>query len=450
MKKIDLLASLGNVDTKYIAEAKERADNNAQKRISQDDTCESDEVGIMDSKNYIRKKIQPIIAVAASVVLCVGVLIFITMRNDKDNLTEEGGASSISESQSDTQQSDEINVIDEPLGTVTIEGMEIQLPCAYSDLQIYPAYDESKWIAPQESHYNADMYDQQICFKVSESSENLYYLFSAYPEGSDYQNGTVYSISLMEGSALTYKDEVFVCGETTEEEVEEKLGTQCLQNGVLRNYYYEDGFVSVFINDGILVDMMINSTSELDNETDGTETENAYQQGYDDGYSAAYSIGYNLGYDDGCETVYSTYYDIGYDEGYEAALEDVNNGIYSYEEPVNIHVSGEFAVCVRDFVPFYGNNPEENSLAVVQHFQGEMFLVRMDESIADEIEASQIYVFTIDQNFYVVPSHYIIDGRVSSDILRIPYVTVKDYRLAEEEEFGVSSLCNLTYEIVNG
>ncbi|MBQ7131064.1 MAG: hypothetical protein IJO29_00690 [Oscillospiraceae bacterium] len=442
MKKIDLLALLGNVDAKYIAEAKERADRNAQKRISLDDTCESNEVGIMDSKKYIRKKIQPIIAVAASVVLCVGVLIFITMRKDKDDLTENSSASSISESKSDTQQSGEINVIDEPLGTVTIEGMEIQLPCAYSDLQIYPAYDESKWVAPQESHYNIDMYDQQICFKVSETSENLYYLFSAYPEGSDYQNGTVYSISLMEGSALTYKDEVFVCGETTEEEVEEKLGTQCLQNGVIRNYYYEDGFVSVFINDGILVDMMINSTSELENETDGTETKNSYQQGYDDGYSSAYSIGYDAGY--------SAAYDVGYDEGYTAAVEDVNNGIYSNEERVNIHVSGEFAVYVCDFVPFYGNNPEENSLAVVQHFQGEMFLVRMDESIADEIEASQTYVFTIDENFYVVPSHYIIDGRVSPEILRIPYVTVKDYRLAEGEEFGVSSLCDLSYVIENG
>ena len=64
MKKIDLLALLGNVDAKYIAEAKERADRNAQKRISLDDTCESNEVGIMDSKKYIRKKIQPIIAVA--------------------------------------------------------------------------------------------------------------------------------------------------------------------------------------------------------------------------------------------------------------------------------------------------------------------------------------------------------------------------------------------------
>lgn len=57
-------------------------------------------------------------------------------------------------------------MIDESLGTIIIEGMEIQLPCAYVDLAIHSVSDESKWIAPQESKFVDGMYDQQIAFKV--------------------------------------------------------------------------------------------------------------------------------------------------------------------------------------------------------------------------------------------------------------------------------------------
>ncbi len=105
MKKIDLLASLGNVNTRHIAEAKERADNNVKNSISQNDDCKSERVGIMDEKKYIKKKLEPFIAIAAAVILCVGTLVYITIRNDNDAI--KNGSSTSEPQKSETFDSSE-------------------------------------------------------------------------------------------------------------------------------------------------------------------------------------------------------------------------------------------------------------------------------------------------------------------------------------------------------
>lgn len=156
----------------------------------------------------------------------------------------------------------EVVVIDEPLGPIEIDGLEIQLPCAYADLTIYPTQDESWWLPPEESNYADGMYDQMIEFKVNEESNQLYTLWSAYHDDESYQSGTIYSIMQSEnGTSLTYCGEDFVCGETTQEELVEKFGTRYTLSATGAYIYtYQDGnIVAVFLDD-TLDFIMIRST----------------------------------------------------------------------------------------------------------------------------------------------------------------------------------------------
>ena len=165
------------------------------------------------------------------------------------------------------QQSAQESVIEETISTVEIEGLEIKLPCAYTDLTIYPVYDESKWFAPQESHYAAEMLDQQISFKVNEKSDYSYTLYCAFPEDGDYRSGIIYSLAFSdESNSLIYKGEQYICGETTEQEIENRLGSNFdrSESGLLRNYTYKDGVVRIFITDGKLTDMIIRSTTSIE------------------------------------------------------------------------------------------------------------------------------------------------------------------------------------------
>ncbi len=178
--------------------------------------------------------------------------------------TDSYNSDSNSDNVSEPQQSAQSNVIEESLGTIEIDGIEFQLPCKYTDLAIQPAYDESKWLPPQESEFVDGMYDQQIGFKVNEESNQLYTLWSTYPDGESYQNGTVYSVlHSEEGVSLTYNDQVFVCGETTAEELTAKLGTQYTANdsGSIQNYTYKDGVVTAYFRDDKLNFLMIRSTA---------------------------------------------------------------------------------------------------------------------------------------------------------------------------------------------
>ncbi len=102
MTKSDLLTALGDVDEKYICKAFEKAF--AENVLVLDERETKGRVGAMDKKKYIKNKIVPIAAVAASVILCVGSLIYITQRNNDDKITPQD--SSAVTSQSESEQSD--------------------------------------------------------------------------------------------------------------------------------------------------------------------------------------------------------------------------------------------------------------------------------------------------------------------------------------------------------
>lgn len=166
----------------------------------------------------------------------------------------------------DQSSAQEVVVIDESLGLIEIDGLEIQLPCAYADLTIYPTLDEAEWFPPDESKIVDGMYDQQITFQVEEGSEQSYALWSTYPEGKNYKSGTVYYvIHNVDGATLTYDGEEFVCGETTPEELVDKLGTQYTLSATGAYIYtYRDGnVVAVFLDDTLT---FISVTAVKDNE----------------------------------------------------------------------------------------------------------------------------------------------------------------------------------------
>lgn len=175
-----------------------------------------------------------------------------------------GNHNSNSENVGETQQSAESSVIDEPLGPIEIDGLEIQLPCAYADLTIYPTQDESWWLPPEESNYADGMYDQMIEFKVNEESNQLYTLWSAYHDDESYQSGTIYSIMQSEnGTSLMYCGEDFVCGETTQEELVEKLGTRYTLSatGAYIYTYQDSNIVAVFLDDTLDFIMICSTVS---------------------------------------------------------------------------------------------------------------------------------------------------------------------------------------------
>ena len=152
----------------------------------------------------------------------------------------------------DQSSAQEVVIIDESLGLIEIDGLEIQLPCAYADLTIYPTLDEAEWLPPDESKVVDGMYDQQITFQVEEGAEQSYALWSTHPEGKNYKSGTVYYVMHNEdGATLTYDGEEFVCGETTPEELVDKLGAQYTLSATGAYIYtYRDGnVVAVFLDD---------------------------------------------------------------------------------------------------------------------------------------------------------------------------------------------------------
>lgn len=132
-------------------------------------------------------------------------------------------------------------------------------------------------------------------------------------------------------------------------------------------------------------------------------------------------------------------YDDGWRDGYLTAVVE--------HKPQNIKVSGEFAVTVQDIIPFYGNSPD-GKLLVVSFYQDYPFLLNIDQSILNEVEVSEAYVFSFEDCILLdVPESYLSYGSVSPNVLSDPHVIATKCRVAQEHELGMESLCSLTYEL---
>ncbi len=108
MREKDLLKAIGRINEKYLIEVEERVDINVKNSISQNDDCKSEKVGIMDEKKYIKKKLEPFIAVAAAFALVVGTVVFVQTRNGgsptNKEVSSDSSNASVTEGSSITTQ----------------------------------------------------------------------------------------------------------------------------------------------------------------------------------------------------------------------------------------------------------------------------------------------------------------------------------------------------------
>lgn len=92
MKRTDLLSALGMIDKSYLDRAFERVET---EESSADDEIIA-QVGIMDKKNYVCKKMEFVVAISVSLLICFGMLIILAINDKKLKEDLQSMASKIS------------------------------------------------------------------------------------------------------------------------------------------------------------------------------------------------------------------------------------------------------------------------------------------------------------------------------------------------------------------
>ena len=108
-------------------------------------------------------------------------------------------------------------------------------------------------------------------------------------------------------------------------------------------------------------------------------------------------------------------------------------------------VSGSFTVGVRDVIPDFCFDDVTPNVAVVTEFQNYPFTIFVGEEIGSQLEVGEVYVFTIKPIVVDYSKDYLESLNLSSLVWELPDFEITDFRLANENELGLGSLC-LTIE----
>lgn len=92
-------------------------------------------------------------------------------------------------------------------------------------------------------------------------------------------------------------------------------------------------------------------------------------------------------------------------------------------------VSGSFTVGVRDVIPDYCSDNVTPNVAVVTEFQSYPFTIFVGEEIGSQLEAGEIYVFTIKPIVVDYPKEYLEGMNLSSLVWELPDFEITDFRL---------------------
>lgn len=103
-------------------------------------------------------------------------------------------------------------------------------------------------------------------------------------------------------------------------------------------------------------------------------------------------------------------------------------------------ISGSFTVCVRDVIPDYSLDGVTPNVAIVTEFQSYPFTIFVGEEIGSQLEIGEIYVFTIKPMVVGYTKEYLKGLNLSSLVWELPRMEITDFRLANEDEFGLESL----------
>ncbi len=191
-------------------------------------------------------RVFPVLAAAA-----VGTVCLVSYMTHRQATTPEA---LVSETEA-TEEPRPVMVIPETLGSMVLEGETFALPCAAAELPFALPDDENKVLLTSASETYPGMCEYTIII-LSASGESNYGFTVLYPEEGDWRDGAVIGLSLMDtGATVRFKGTDFTCGETSMEEVISALGDSYTEGGTIlevRRYDYENGFVSMIFQDGIL------------------------------------------------------------------------------------------------------------------------------------------------------------------------------------------------------
>ena len=112
-------------------------------------------------------------------------------------------------------------------------------------------------------------------------------------------------------------------------------------------------------------------------------------------------------------------------------------------------ISGEFTVGVRDVIPDYCFDDVTPCIALVTEFQSYPFTIYVGEEIGSQLQKENQYVFSIEP----IEVNYSIEElqkmNLSSLVWEIGELKITGFRLAKEEELGLSSLQLTFTEVKN-
>lgn len=112
-------------------------------------------------------------------------------------------------------------------------------------------------------------------------------------------------------------------------------------------------------------------------------------------------------------------------------------------------ISGEFTVGVRDVIPNYCFDDVTPCVALVTEFQSYPFTIYVGEEIGSQLKKGNQYVFSIEP----IEVNYSVEElqkmNLSSLVWEIGELKITGFRLAKEEELGLSSLQLSFMEVTN-
>lgn len=102
----------------------------------------------------------------------------------------------------------------------------------------------------------------------------------------------------------------------------------------------------------------------------------------------------------------------------------------------DIKISGGFVATLRHLMPDYGLDDRVIGIAIVQWFQGDTFVVRIDSEVAKKLEIGKTYYFEIKEK--------VIQGHTLNEVKDLVYsenhmIQVINTRLPKEDELGLAS-----------
>lgn len=148
-------------------------------------------------------------------------------------------------------------------------------------------------------------------------------------------------------------------------------------------------------------------------------------------HQPSYQSGYDAGYREG-----EAFYQSGFNDGYDAGCREADAA--QSADKTEVEVSGSFTATVRALIPDYVMDSVTPRAAVVTLFQDEPFVLKLNETICSQLEEGETYTFLVPkQSVFLSDAELYDDGVVSSDALLLRHISVRDFRVPTDDEYGL-------------